>query len=75
MEAVSVAAFLFNKNEVYEAILLVKLYWGYSCVRSVLPESFDIKSGLMKHLCQLFKIDYRNRSALSEEQEVNCTRK
>lgn len=27
----------------------------------------------MKHLCQLFKIDYRNRSVFSEEQEVNDT--
>lgn len=75
MEAVSVTAFVFNTNEVYEGILLVKMYCGGSCVRSIFPGNFDIQSGLMKHLCQLFKIDYRNRSALSEEQEMNWTRK
>lgn len=58
MEAVSVAAFPFNINEVYEGILLVKMYWGYSFVGSIFPENFDIKSVLRKHLCQLFKTDY-----------------
>lgn len=71
MEAVAVAGLMFSKNEVNEGMALAKNTGN----RSILPEKLDNKSGLMKRLCQLARVVRRNRSVLSEEQEVNCAGK